>query len=326
MPSSINIDSDELIRLYKRHAQGESINSISADFGIHYETLSRKFKKNNLPIIKKSDIYWSDRDRICSLYADEKSINDISSICKIPSVAVFRVLKKSNIKLRQDQSCYLHKMRRYDIDAGFFNKIDTPDKAYILGFLYADGNAHSKLAQIKLKLQERDRHILEEINEKIGHSKPLHFHSADLISHQNQLSIVITCKEIYNDLIRHGVIPNKTFKVVYPSWLQDKLISHFIRGYFDGDGCFYIDYKRKVAEWSLIGTTEFCLELQKILMNLFNIRSSIQHDVRCKVGIDRLRVRKKRDILTISAWLYNDTDFFLKRKKNKYLEFKEMVL
>jgi intein-encoded DNA endonuclease-like protein len=126
--------------------------------------------------------------------------------------------------------------------------------------------------------------------------------------------------EICKNLITYGVIPNKTFIIKFPEWMPDDLLPHFIRGYFDGDGCFYIDKKKRSAFWSVIGSSQFCLKLSEIINSKLGIVSYISHDKRAKIGIDMLRIRKYSDIKKICNWIYDNSTINLDRKYNKFLE------
>ena len=313
----------EIKTMYQKHSEGISIRCIAKNKGVHRATVDKYFKKYNLEVITKQDIYQSKSKQIVSLYMSGRSINDISKKLHIPSTGVYRVLKKHNVVFKK-QSHYRDKFTIYNVDEDFFKQINTPESAYILGFLYADGNVHSKLNQIKLKLQESDKYILNDIKSKLKYSGPLHFYKKKKDTHQNQYSLVISNPKIHRDLCKWGVVPNKTFHLKFPQFLDNFLLSHFVRGYFDGDGCFYIDYKRNSAEWSMISTTSFCNSFKNILMDEFQIKSVIQHDNRWSSGIDRIRVRRKKDIINLCKWMYNDAGMFLHRKKNKFLEFRSM--
>ena len=52
-------------------------------------------------------------------------------------------------------------MRRYNLDEEYFDNINSQNKAYILGFLYADGSNNPKKHTVSISLQEEDRYILE---------------------------------------------------------------------------------------------------------------------------------------------------------------------
>jgi intein-encoded DNA endonuclease-like protein len=270
--------------------------------------------------MKKQDVYNNSRNEIINLYDLGKTLSEISSMINIPITGVFRVLKKNNIKGKK-MFFYRKKMRKYSIDENYFNNIDIPEKSYILGLLYADGNANKKYKQITLKLQERDVEILEKISTLIGTNKPLHFCKKTKPTHQNQYALKITNKIIYNDLIKYGIVPNKTFITKLPI-LNEELIPHFVRGYFDGDGCIYQSKNGKVGCIDIIASAQLCNDMQKIFSSL-EVKSIISHDKRCKHGVDRLRIRRYKDIVKICNWMYADSNIHLKRKFDKFIKLME---
>ena len=141
--------------------------------------------------------------------------------------------------------------RKYEVNHNFFNKIDTEEKAYILGFLYADGYVSTKRNLIGLTLQESDIEIITKINKIIHKDKPLVFINTKKYhpgkNWQNSLRMEIASKQMTNDLVRLGCIPNKTYFLKFPAYeiIPEFLFHHFIRGFFDGDGCISISYRKK---------------------------------------------------------------------------------
>ena len=49
----------------------------------------------------------------------------------------------------------------------------------------------------------------------------------------------INQKEICEQLISHGCLPNKSLILQLPNTVPNNLLRHFIRGYSDGDGTIY---------------------------------------------------------------------------------------
>lgn len=88
----------------------------------------------------------------------------------------------------------------------------------------------------------------------------------------------------------------------------------FLRGYFDGDGCVHIS-KLNTIRFSLIATEEFCLSFQKILIENYNIRSSIGvKNSGDNKNIRELRVYKINNIYKIYKLMYENSNIKLNRK------------
>ncbi len=154
------------------------------------------------------------------------------------------VLKKNGIIIRKDN--FISGIK-YTINEKFFEIIDTQEKAYILGLIYADGSIHHTKAEMKLSLQEQDKHVLEEINLLLTSNKPLRFYALEKKNSNwaNQYALVIERRKCIEDLKNLGVLPGKSFmNLSFPN-LDKHFISHFIRGYFDGDGCITFSSPKK---------------------------------------------------------------------------------
>lgn len=79
-----------------------------------------------------------------------------------------------------------------------------------------------------------------------------------LDSKLNRARLTITNKKIAKDLIKCGCIPNKSLVLKFPDeriFASKDLIRHFIRGYFDGDGCIsYLETKYCRPRCTILGT------------------------------------------------------------------------
>jgi len=145
------------------------------------------------------------------------------------------ILEKNGVQ-KNSSDC----KRKYEINEYYFDNIDTPNKAYILGFLYADGCNHIKHNNtITLELQQKDADILELIKNEIGSSKPLYWFNTIRTDgvERHMVSMVLNSKHMCEMLSKCGCVHKKTFLLEFPDFLEERLYSHFIRGYFDRDGC-----------------------------------------------------------------------------------------
>lgn len=237
------------------------------------------------------------------------------------------VLRLAGAIIRPD---HLTHSKRYTIDDTFFEKVDTEEKAYILGFLYADGYNDTKHNCIRLTLAETDKIILEKINKILGHNKPLRFYErvSKNPNWQNAWALDIENKKMCLDLEKLGCMKAKTHILEFPTEEQvpSYLHNHFIRGYFDGDGCIssnanvVINNRKPTYTISFVGNLPFLLKVQEILMLKLNF-SKTKLSKRYKDRVDTifsLYYGGNRQLPLFSEYLYKDSTIFLERKKNKF--------
>ena len=152
------------------------------------------------------------KEEIISLYQKGVLKKDIREQLNISESALTKFFKENTIyKFREDA----------------FENIDSEEKAYWLGFLWADGYCKSG---IDIELTDED-HIIKlkeflKINNKIIQR-----------NRNNSTTFRLNCnsKKLANDLVALG-FDLKDNRINIPN-IKDELLRHFIRGYFDGDGC-----------------------------------------------------------------------------------------
>jgi intein/homing endonuclease len=114
-----------------------------------------------------------------------------------------------------------------------------------------------------------------------------------------------------------GCGQSKSLTLRFPSIVPHNFIRHFVRGYFDGDGCIcYSETKRGYFHGiiSFVGTSDFCEHLQKIL-NEWNINAQITIDKRASERIRILSFGGRNQIIKLYNYLYNNSSIFFDRKK-----------
>lgn len=206
---------------------------------------------------------------------------------------------------------------KHTINHNYFNIIDSEDKAYFLGLLYADGCISKNRNRIQIKLQDYDKEILEKFIKCLDYSKKLKIKKYSNIknTYRDQYLLTIDSKKIKEDLIKNGCIPNKCQLIKLPN-IDDYLIHHFIRGFFDGDGSIVID-KYNNKRFSLTSNYEFLDEIQNILIKKCNLKKIKI----CKVyNSFTLHYGGNKSCERIKDFLYEDSNFFLERKRNKFYE------
>lgn len=136
---------------------------------------------------------------------------------------------------------------RYKFNTDFFKKW-TPDMAYVLGFLYADGDIEDVRKSSRtqyITFPSKDRDILESIKKVMESHHPIQYRPARKVLYRNgkiyesaeSYRIRIGSRKLFDDLVKLGLTPRKSLTIKFPTDIPDEYLNHFIRGYFDGDGC-----------------------------------------------------------------------------------------
>lgn len=120
-----------------------------------------------------------------------------------------------------------------------------------------------------------------------------------------------------NQLSSLGMIPNKSLVLEFPQWMNEELYSHFIRGYFDGDG--YVSSNYNNAKLSIISTKSFCEKVKDILYKDLGINACIYLCHKNESTTTRtLQISGRNQIKKFLDYIYNNANLYLNRKYNIY--------
>lgn len=248
--------------------------------------------------------------------------NQLTDYFPISQVAINNLLRRNGYAAKSASEL----RRKYPIQEDFFDKIDTQEKAYVLGLLYADGYNNTDRNSVSLGLKETDREVLDKITALIQPSKPLQYvktsKTKSFENTQNQYRLVIANKHISERLVELGCGKAKTHNLIFPTEEQvpKHLQRHFIRGYFDGDGSVSGD---KQKQFCFVGTIDFLLALQQILIEELGF-SKVKLDQRHKEKVNNIRSLRYCGVnqcITFRDWLYKDATIYLERKYDKFNSF-----
>lgn len=118
----------------------------------------------------------------------------------------------------------------YVVNDAFFDTW-SPEMAYVLGFVLADGCLTS---QGHLKIGIIDGDLLLAIRDAMGSTHPIK-ESWDARSPRPMYTLTIRRTRIIAALTRLGITPRKTYDATWPE-SPSECFPHLFRGYFDGDG------------------------------------------------------------------------------------------
>lgn len=199
-------------------------------------------------------------------------------------------------------------------DNTVFDSIDTEEKAYWLGFLFADGNVSATINNIELSLAECDKEHLEKYRRFLKAQSEIKTSTINVNGKEyKRCRLIVTDAYFKQRLIKLGCTPNKSLTLKFPDDIfeDDSLVYDFIRGYIDGDGCIsYTSSGRLVLQ--VIGTKEF---LSRIKLLFPEFKSYIK-DKRWKGNTYYLRCNCE-NAEKILRELYLDSNIYLQRKYNR---------
>lgn len=190
------------------------------------------------------------------MYLEEgKSLTQIGKELKMDRGQLSINFKKDGIEI-------INKQNITKFNENFFDKINSEEKAYWLGFLYADGAISSSDNTIELSLQSKDIHHLEKFRDNLGFLKDKH-----IFQDETRCRFMFKNKHLKQSLINLGCSPQKSLTLCFPTEEQvpTEFLFDFIRGYVDGDGSVMIGQNHlgvyNKPRLSILGTENFLMAL-----------------------------------------------------------------
>lgn len=214
------------------------------------------------------------------------------------------------------------------INHDYFENIDSEHKAYWLGFIYADGSITKKAYEkgsytyrLRMELMFEDKYILEQMALDLESDlKPKEYYN-DTSSFEgynkpkHTAYIMFSSKKMGEDLVKLGVVPNKTLILKSLPSIPDNLMKHFIRGYFDGDGSVYLT-KDNTIKTAFYGTHDFINSIQDFLIKELNLtKKKITDQKEANVSFVGMA---KQESEKLYHYMYDEATIFLNRKYEKY--------
>lgn len=308
-----NRNKDEILDLFDNH--NYTMNMIAKKFEIRVSSVHCFLKKHNRDTSKFKDINENGpliqyKDLILQQHLEGKSSRLIALQLGYSEVAVWKLLDK----LGYDQS-----LKVFDVDESFFEKIDTSEKAYVLGLLYGDGTISKKRGTIRIALQEKDKEILEKVKAVLKYEGPLHYIKPKNERCQAQYGLDITRTKMVDDLIQLGCMPAKSNILKFPTEDQvpKTLIYHFLRGIGDADGS--ISNRRGTTlAVSLTSSFDFCEGFENFLKSEgIECKQYFRKD---KEFTSQVQITKHNECLKYLEKLYENATIYMKRKHDKFID------
>lgn len=217
----------------------------------------------------------------------------------------------------------------YYCDYDFFENIDTEEKAYWLGFITADGwvsFGKNNSAEVSIQLAIKDYEHLKKINKSLNGNYEINIKEKKSSFNENINKFCLL--RIYSikmatDLLKYNITPNKTYEIQLVE-LSDELMPHFIRGYFDGDGCVYIHshQQRNISTKFTCVSELFVEQIRKYLLkhniNTYVVKNENSNKYQTVPFYD-IVVGGMKNVDTFLNYIYKDATIYLDRKLERAL-------
>lgn len=224
-------------------------------------------------------------------------------------------------------------------DTEYFKSIDSPEKAYWLGFIYTDGYTSSG-NRWGIELQIGDIGHMQKLLDCIKSNMRIRTRKKKSFSGKSETCcILIKNKSMHDDIVSKGVTNDKTYTLKFPSEsvLPNKYLPDFIRGLYDGDGSYVFYrkdmirkdrgnkvYNRIVKEISFVcKSDDFSRSLLEAIKS-FGVEARLERNSRDDLNV--IRIYSSRNMLAFINHIYNDATIYLNRKYDKAQEIKKYCL
>lgn len=226
-------------------------------------------------------------------------------------------------------------LKVHEIDETFFKSIEREEQAYVLGFLYADGcnYIHKSDRCVSFTQLEQDKDILDKIRIAMKFTNPNYCKEVQKTNNKISYTLNIYNRIISEDAEILGVVSNKSLVLQFPTFIPEDLMRHFIRGYFDGDGCIWegkpkIDSKNRFIhnmKFTFTGCYSFINSLQDYLVEHLGFKKTKLNFSKAKnpnnntsENVCTMEYSGRKQIEKFYHYLYDGSTIYGNRKKLKF--------
>lgn len=248
-------------------------------------------------------------------YLANHTLTEISEHFNVPYKSVVHLLNRYGFRKPSRIQTKIRRLNNATID--YFHNIDSAEKAYFLGYLFADGyicsGNYNCSKQMGIAVQLQDRYILDRLYTNLQLKTKINVY-------KNSAKLVVTNLQLYNDLTKLGIQENKSHKDYELPSIPDDFMNSFILGYFDGDGCITIKASKAIVVSICCNSKVFLESMQKYL-NSVNIFTHLNIETR-KSGnnIYVLYLKGRKNQLAFKEFIYRDSPIYLTRKYDKFMK------
>jgi len=306
-------------------ADGFAIKRISQISNKGEEEIKRLIKENNWEITKE-EFSEDKKEKIIQLYQDGVSAKSLGMKFNIDKRRIQKWADEKNVLRNRADS-----HRFTDFNQHVFDAIDTAEKAYWLGFFYADAYNCDLTNTFTVALKDEDYSHLEKLSQFVNLPSSKITRYLSKIKGEDGSKEYPTCalrlysKHLCQTMTSLGCPRAKSFIIQYPDWLNKSFDRHFIRGMFDGDGSL-VHRTNGEWKWSLVTTRECGEKIQRIILKELDLIVNLNSISKTGNNTYELESNGNEKVLKLAGWLYQNSSpgTRLDRKYSRMLELKKL--
>ena len=208
--------------------------------------------------------------KLVSAFYKHKKWDGFHPYCRVCFNAYSKARREK--KLAAHPELVAFRWKRDLVRHDYFQRIDSPMKAYILGFLAADGHLLARFHRITLELAAKDSALLALIRDEVAPGCTLR---SRIRRGYEYIILNFTSHQMFADLVMLGVTPVKSLIIEWPNSLPDCYAREFILGVFDGDG-FITSYQRGDTREPYVGFTGGSLQLLTKIIDVIEQQTGVR--------------------------------------------------
>lgn len=243
--------------MVKEYLEGATAKELSVKYSYHNSTISRLMKKRGVSRGRTSFKRIQIEDKVIEDFKNNQYCEDIAKKYNVEVHTIYRILDNAGIKRVSGYHTNCNKE--------YFQKIDSANKAYLLGFITADGAIVDR--SLSIEVEEKDKEVIDFFKKEINNQAAI---TPCFYEQKHNYRVSFGSIGICKDLEKYGIVQNKskTISHVPTELIPQEFLSYYFRGLIDGDGCIHKNGGLSIYS----GSKAFIEDVQKVLCETLDLK------------------------------------------------------